>query len=349
MKSSIKCLNKVFFPALLMGFVLAAPFTALAQSAPTEGCAPEVWDAMKAKAEAKVAYDVAVTEQIIKKPDSVLAMTCFNKTAGASAHRTGKIFSDKNSSNSRLGDAIGLVIPDALGAFYDDFKGSAGTTMNIPGYGNVPLQTPAYTVPGININNILNSLGIPPGSIPTIQALTGLIGTTGQFNIPGLGNVSFGSNGFSIPGVGNFEVDTDGNLTLAGNQGVGTSAKPSVEYGKEGIAIPDAETVADSAKMECDGVRKLWERVQTEGIQSGVPSVTFQELMDGGSTQPQDLGMVPNSVMAKNWEASGSIFDNLKTKVDALPAIDVPDFSGQNGETVCDVLVTAGVLPGPCP
>lgn len=342
MKSSIKCLNKVFFPILLTGFILAMPIAAKAQSA---GCSPEVWDAMKAKSEAKVAYDVAVTEQIIKKPDSVLAMTCFNKTAGASANRTGKIFSDKNSTDSRLGDAIGLVVPDALKAFYDDFKGTAGTTMNIPGYGNVPLETPTFTLPPIDISGILNSLGIAPGSIDTVQSLAGIIGYEDPLYLSGVGSFSFGT-GFTISGVGNFDIDNNGNLTIAGNTSSSTSAKPSVEYGEKGVLIPDAATVADTNEMECDGVRKLWERVQTEGTQSGVPSVTFAEMMDSGSagsTSPEDLGMVPNSVMAKNWKASEPLFDNLKDKVDALPPMNVPDFGSD--DSVCDVLVTAGTLP----
>lgn len=86
----------------------------------TPGCNSKVMDAMNAKAQAKVAYDVAATEQIIKKPDSVLALTCFNNAAGIAAAEGGKIFSGDFSSS------LAPVISDALSGFYGNFKGSVG-------------------------------------------------------------------------------------------------------------------------------------------------------------------------------------------------------------------------------
>ena len=57
------------------------------------GCDKDVWAAMNAKAQAQVAYDMAVTRELIKKPDSVLALTCFTQAAGVSAVKGGAIFS----------------------------------------------------------------------------------------------------------------------------------------------------------------------------------------------------------------------------------------------------------------
>ncbi len=58
-----------------------------------QGCDPAVWAAMTAKAEAQVAYDRAITAELINKPDSVLTMTCFSEAAGDSAKNGGAIFS----------------------------------------------------------------------------------------------------------------------------------------------------------------------------------------------------------------------------------------------------------------
>ena len=57
------------------------------------GCDTNVWNAMAAKADAQVAYDTAVTRQMINKPDSVLTLTCFSDAAHVSALQGGNIFS----------------------------------------------------------------------------------------------------------------------------------------------------------------------------------------------------------------------------------------------------------------
>jgi len=68
---------------------------AFAQNGPnvTAGCSQAVWTALNAKAQAQVAYDVAVTRQMINKPDSVLSLTCFSQAAGVSAANGGVIYS----------------------------------------------------------------------------------------------------------------------------------------------------------------------------------------------------------------------------------------------------------------
>lgn len=87
---------------------------------PVPGCNPQVLDAMQKKAQAKVAVDVNNTETIIDKPDSVLAMTCFHKSAGTTAALGGAIFSGDFTTGLKP------IIEDALQAFYDDFQDGAG-------------------------------------------------------------------------------------------------------------------------------------------------------------------------------------------------------------------------------
>lgn len=89
-----------------------------------EGCDPQVWQAMKDKAQSRVAYDVAVTEEIIKKPDSTLALTCFDQAANQSAVDGGGIFSGDFSAEmgTVVNDALNdLLSNNFLGSLLDDF------------------------------------------------------------------------------------------------------------------------------------------------------------------------------------------------------------------------------------
>ncbi|MCK5659116.1 MAG: hypothetical protein KAH96_04495, partial [Alphaproteobacteria bacterium] len=81
--------GKLFLLAISASFITFSN----AQAQLVEGCNPLVMDAMKAKAQAQVAYDVAVISQLISQPDSVLAMSCFNQAANISAKEGGAIFS----------------------------------------------------------------------------------------------------------------------------------------------------------------------------------------------------------------------------------------------------------------
>lgn len=117
---------RLILPAVSLACFVFVSASAYAQAVP--GCNPQVLDAMQKKAQAKVAQDVNVTETIVDKPDSVLAMTCFNQGAGSSAFLGGQIFS---------GDfTAGLqpVIEDALQAFFDDFMDGAGFETGLVDY-----------------------------------------------------------------------------------------------------------------------------------------------------------------------------------------------------------------------
>lgn len=62
--------------AITVGFVVVST----AAWALPPGCDKEVLASMNKYAEAKVAYEVAVTDQVMKQPPSTLAMTCFNRS-----------------------------------------------------------------------------------------------------------------------------------------------------------------------------------------------------------------------------------------------------------------------------
>jgi hypothetical protein len=112
--------KKLFLSCLSMACALFISAGAHAQA--VEGCNPAVLDAMQKKAQARVAYDVAVTEQVVVKPDSVLAMTCFGKAAGVSSERGGNLFSGSFIGNINFAS----VITDALAAFFGQFADAEG-------------------------------------------------------------------------------------------------------------------------------------------------------------------------------------------------------------------------------
>jgi len=123
-----------------MGCVMtAAPLWA----APVKGCNQTVLTAMEAKAQARVAYDVASTEQVLDKPDSVLFMTCFNNSAGNSALNIGSIFSD----DYTVG--IDRIVPDSLTAFNNDWAEAAGNDLGSVDYTQTALGTGITTCSSI--------------------------------------------------------------------------------------------------------------------------------------------------------------------------------------------------------
>lgn len=111
--------TKYFLSCLSVFCVLLFSQSAFAQ---IEGCKPEIMQAMDAKATAKTAYDVAAAEQVIVKPDSVLAMTCYNKSAGVSAEVGGNLFSGSFLGNGSFISLIG----DMLAAFFGQFADAEG-------------------------------------------------------------------------------------------------------------------------------------------------------------------------------------------------------------------------------
>lgn len=83
--------------------------SATVQAAPPDpvvaGCDPLVLAAMNAKAQAQVAYDVAVIRELVSQPESVLDLTCFSRQAGISAKNGGAVFSGD------FTDSLKTVVP----------------------------------------------------------------------------------------------------------------------------------------------------------------------------------------------------------------------------------------------
>jgi hypothetical protein len=239
---------RVAFLSFLSALLLASSLPAAAQT--VEGCSPTVMNAMKAKAEAKVAYDVAVTEQVVDKPDSVLATTCFNKAASNSAQKGGAIFSDEGAAawSGPLATGLKNVVEPSLDVMYENFEGSAGIVLN-------PV-----------------------------------------------------------------------------------TALPAVEYDGD----PARAIGAAAGGTDCEGVKNLWEQIQSRGVAGGIPFVTQENLMNTGFGGGAGFG----DDFESNWLASSSIFTNLDTSVGALGPTAVPAFSGNSSS--CQVLQQAGVV-STCP
>lgn len=114
-RSSFRPFGKLFLFVLTVSSIVCFSLSASAQ--PNQGpnvvagCDPNVWNALTAKADAQVAYDVAVTRQMINKPDSVLTLTCFDQAAGVSANVGGAIFSRS------FAGPLGLIMPVAPGGY----------------------------------------------------------------------------------------------------------------------------------------------------------------------------------------------------------------------------------------
>jgi hypothetical protein len=148
--------KKLFLPCLSM--VCALLISAQAQA--TEGCNPAVRDAQQRAAQARVAADVAITEEIVRKPDSVLAMICFARAAGVSAERGGNLFSGSFFGNTNFAS----VITDALAAMFGQFADAEGfDTAGVVDYATTDLQNDAEC-PGIeNLWERIKEKGVTDG------------------------------------------------------------------------------------------------------------------------------------------------------------------------------------------
>jgi len=130
------CFKSPCFAALVMVCLILLPTPAAAQTAPPTGCNPTVLTAMQDKAQAEVAADVARTEQTVVKPDSVLALTCMNNSAGASAARVATLFGGEFLSNP----VFQTVIDTMLGAFLNQFADAEGRESGTVSYASTNVQ-----------------------------------------------------------------------------------------------------------------------------------------------------------------------------------------------------------------
>ncbi|MEZ0224450.1 MAG: hypothetical protein ACAH83_07855 [Alphaproteobacteria bacterium] len=146
-----------------------------------EGCDQRVLDAAQAKARSLVIYDWAMAEETIDKPDSQLALTCFNNIAGVAANEGGTIFSGPLTGHWW---ATGVTYPydvsnppvwtsdtyyttdieDALNGFYDEFTDAMGNDGGTVDYTQTTITDTAAC------SEEQNLWGDPPGGTPTPQA-----------------------------------------------------------------------------------------------------------------------------------------------------------------------------------
>jgi hypothetical protein len=114
----LKSYKKLLLSFLSVACIMFCSHAVFADTA--AGCDPKVIKAQQARAQAKVCLDVAITNEMTDQPDSVLAMTCFNKSAGNSAKAGGDIFSGD------FKDDLAAIIDPALQNFKDQFPDSEG-------------------------------------------------------------------------------------------------------------------------------------------------------------------------------------------------------------------------------
>lgn len=277
-----KSFGKLFLSVV---FVSCITFSS-AQAQLAEGCNPLVMDAMKAKAQALVAYDVAVISQFISQPDSVLAMSCFNQAANISAKEGGAIFS---------GDftvQLTPLITPALQSWYGSGNICGFVCPNGKGGGNCYGNRKAICGAGWS-GNFANAIGFRSGMI-------------------------------------NYAINGPTDATIL-------------------------ETPMPLLPFNCTGMADLWNLIRTEGIETGAPFASFDDLVNG------DVGNYPTAIAGFNigddfmssWDASANmnVFDDLNVAVANLPTPGIaswviPDFSVC--KTSADVLKLAdfGV---PCP
>lgn len=144
-------------PAFVMACFLFASVAAQAQ--PVPGCNPQVLDGMQKKAQAKVAMDVNITESIIDKPDSILAMICANNSFGTSAVHGGQIFSGDFTAG------LAPIIENALEAFFDDFMDGAGFESGLVDYAATALSNTQDCNETKDLWSVIKDEGIATGVV----------------------------------------------------------------------------------------------------------------------------------------------------------------------------------------
>ena len=278
------------FGKLFLSVVSVSCITFSSAQAQVEGCNPLVMDAMIAKAQAQVAYDVAVISQLISQPDSVLAMSCFNQAANISAKQGGSIFS---------GDftvQLEPLITPALQSWYGSGNACGFVCPNGKGGGNCFGNRKLLCGVGWS-GNFANALGFRSGMI-----------------------------NYAVAGVDDATV---------------------------------LETPMPVPSFNCTGMADLWNLIRTEGIETGAPFASFDDLVNGaiGVYPPPVPPFVVGDDFMLSWDASAGqnggqdVFNDLNIAMAALPTPGVapwviPDFSVC--KTSVDVLRLADFAV-PCP
>lgn len=103
--------------------------------------------------------------------------------------------------------------------------------------------------------------------------------------------------------------------------------------------------VTGNGTYNCNAMADMWKSVSEEGINKQAPYASFTDLMSGTMPSPATAG----ADFKAGWKAAtdADVFTNLQTTVSALPRPQPMDFTA--AKSSCDVLVAAGIIPGPCP
>lgn len=113
---------------LLSCFVFMSPKPANALVA---GCDPNKFSHMQDRATLQVGNDLGASQEIIKKMDTVIALTCWPEAAQISANEGGAIFS--GGFEAELNNVISDMVDELLNQFVGSFLESFGTLGGIIG------------------------------------------------------------------------------------------------------------------------------------------------------------------------------------------------------------------------
>ena len=159
------------------------------------GCSQAVMNAMNARAQAEMAYDIAVTNQMLAKPDSVLAMTCFSNAAGVSAANGGAIFS--GDFTSQLNTVVTTAAPPYNCTYMQNLWNNTISTIGIN-----------TAVPYATFADLMS--GTPPaGAGANYTANWNAAGTSGIFT-----GLATAVNALPVPTAQNFSGATSACLVL---------------------------------------------------------------------------------------------------------------------------------------
>jgi hypothetical protein len=98
----------------------------------------------------------------------------------------------------------------------------------------------------------------------------------------------------------------------------------------------------------CNQVGLLWNAIATQGVNTGAPYATFNDLLTGTLPAPGAGPVGQDFTDAWNADQAAGIFTNLQTAVAQLPVAPQP-LNFANAKSSCDVLLAAQIIPGPCP
>lgn len=119
-----KTANILFLNTLLAIMLLTTPSFSYAGATPSTTCDPKIKTAMEKKAEAVVEEETQTAAEFIKKPESTLQLSCYDKWAADTGAKSGQIFSDAASpTNFSMSQNVANISLDPLSTYISDSFG----------------------------------------------------------------------------------------------------------------------------------------------------------------------------------------------------------------------------------